>query len=78
LSFLLAVHTDYAEEKFFSALFSEFSFNEKYFDKFWNIVEIDIFEKSEGRTKECSVVRQAAEQCDNERVKEWLFSLCSP
>lgn len=77
LSFLMAVYEDYSEEECFSTLFPEFSFSQKYFDKYWSIMEVDIFENSEARAKESSAVHQAAEQCENDKVKEWLLSLKS-
>ena len=75
LSFLLAVHTDYSEEEFFPTLLPDFYFSQTYFDKYWDIIEIDFFEKSVDRAKESSAVHQAAEQCDNDKVKKWLLSL---
>lgn len=75
LSFLLALDTDYSEEEFFFTLFPDFAFSQKYFDKYWDITEVDIFENSEDRAKESSAVHEAVEQCDNDKVKEWLHSL---
>jgi hypothetical protein len=75
LSFLLAMHADYSEEEYFSTFFPEFAFSQKYFDKYWGIIGVDIFENSEDRIKESSAVHQAVEQCDNDKVKEWLSSL---
>jgi len=75
LSFLLAIHTDYSEEEYFSIFFPGFAFSQSYFDRCWDITEIDIFENSENRAKESFAVDQAAEQFENDKVKDWLLSL---
>lgn len=75
VSFLMAVHMDYSKEGYFPALLPSFAFSQNYFDKYWEVTEVDIFENSENRAKESPNVYQAAEQVENDKVKGWLLSL---